>query len=127
MMKRVVEMMVVLFQEMAVVQTERQSQDVSVVQRQLPIKHPTVVLNEEMDVKCLLKDVMMAIKLMVMAVQVVVLKSLGLLELVAPLPRGAPVLKIVEITSTWAFKNETLYQVKLAEQIVSMTNDMNDL
>ena len=53
----------------------------SVVQRQLPIKHPTVVLNEEMDVKCLLKDVMMAIKLMVMAVQVVVLKKLGLVEL----------------------------------------------
>ena len=53
----------------------------SVVQRQLPIKHPTVVLNEEMDVKCLLKDVMMAIKLMVMTVQVVVLKKLGLVEL----------------------------------------------
>ena len=56
-----------------------------------------------MDVECFLKDVMMAIKLMVMAVQVIVSKRLGLIELVAPLPRGVPVLKIVEITSTWAF------------------------
>ena len=114
--------------EMAVAQIERQNQGTSVLKLHLLIKHLTVLLYEETDVKYHMKVEMTAIKQMVMGDRICASKSLDLFELVDPLLRRALVLKNEVMASTGASLNEILLPVQMAELlIVSMKNDLNDL